>query len=48
MDGRVAWIGLALSYVMMLDVLELFTEDEGCMQAVYCLRGEDVAFYASE
>ena len=46
--GRVAWIGLALTYVLLLRASELFVEDDGRVHAVYGLRGGDVAFYAGE
>ena len=46
--GRVAWIGLSLTYLILLRVSELFAEDDGSMHIVYCLRGGDVAFYAGE
>jgi len=45
---RVAWIVLALSYLMSLPLSELFAEGDGRVHAVYCLRGGDVAFYAGE
>ena len=45
--GRVAWIGLALTYLLLLRASELFVEDDGRVHAVYCLR-ENVAFYAGE
>ena len=46
--GRVAWIGLALTYLTRLGASELFAEDDGILHAVYCFRGRDVAFYAGE
>ena len=46
--GRVAWIGLALTYLLLLRVSELFAEDDGRVHAVYGLRGGGVAFYAGE
>ena len=46
--GRVAWIGLALAYLLLLRASELFAEDDGRVHAVYCLRGGDLAFYAGE
>ena len=46
--GRVAWIGLALTYLLLLRASELFAEDDGRVHAVYCLRGGVVAFYAGE
>ena len=48
MGGRVAWIGLALTNLLLLRVSNLFAEDDGSIHTVYCLRGGDVAFYASE
>ena len=45
---RVAWIGLALTYLLLLRASELFAEDDGRVHALYCLRGEDVAFYVGE
>ena len=32
---RVAWIGLALTYLQLLRASELFTEDDGRVHAVY-------------
>lgn len=46
--GRVAWIRLALSYLILLRVSELFAQDDGKVHAVYCLRGKEVEFYAGE
>ena len=46
--GRVAWIGLALTYLLLLRASKLFTEDGSRVRAVYCLRGGDVTFYAGE
>ena len=43
-DGRVAWIGLALSELLLLRKSDLFTEDDSRVHAVYCLRGGDVAW----
>ena len=48
MGGRVVWIGLALTYLLLLRASELFAEDDGRVHAVYCLRGGDVVFYAGE
>ena len=48
MGGRVAWIGLALTYLLLLRATELFVEDDSSVHAVYGLRGGDVAFYAAE
>ena len=42
------WIGLVLSYLMLLKVSELFAEDNGRAHAVYCFKGEDMTFYAGE
>lgn len=42
-----AWIGLALSYLMLLRASELFVDDYGREHTVNYLRGEDVAFYTS-
>ena len=42
------WIGLALTYLLLLRASELFAEDDGSVHAVYCLSGGDVAFYAGE
>lgn len=48
MDGRVAWIRLALTYLILLSegVRVVRREDDG--NVVYCLRGRDVALYAVE
>ena len=46
--GSVTWIGLALSYLMLLRISELFAEDDGKVHATYSLRGEDVSFYAGK
>ena len=46
--GRVAWIGLALTYLILLRASGMFAEENGSVHAVYCLRVEDVAFYAGE
>ena len=43
-----AWIGLALTNLLLLRVSNLFAEDDGSIHAVYCLRGGDVAFNTSE
>ena len=48
MGGIVAWIGLELTYFLLLKASELFAEDEGSVHAVYDLRGGDVVFYESE
>jgi len=34
--GSVTWIGLALSYLMLLRISELFAEDDGKVHTVYC------------
>ena len=47
-SGRVAWIGLALTYLLLPRASELFAEDDGSVHAVYGLRGGDVAFYEGE
>ena len=44
----VAWIGLALTYLILLEASELFAEDDGSVHAVYCLGGGDVVFYPGE
>ena len=46
--ARVAWIGLPLTYLLLLRASELFAEDDGRLHAVYCLRRGDVAFYVGE
>ena len=46
--GRVAWIGLDLTYLLLLRASELFAEDNGSLHAVYVLRVGDVAFYTGE
>lgn len=48
MDGRVAWIRLALTYLILLSegVRVVRREDDG--NVVNCLRGRDVALYAVE
>jgi len=43
--GRVMWIGLALSYFLMLRASELFAGKKGVYHKVYCLRRGDVAFF---
>lgn len=40
--GRVAKIGLVMSYRMLLRVSELLIETDGRVCGVYCLKGEDV------
>lgn len=44
---RMTWIGLALSYLLLLKEHEFIVED-GRVHAVYCLRGENTAFCAGE
>ena len=46
--GRIAWIGLALTYLLLLRASELYAEDDGKVYAVNCLKGRDVAFFAGE
>ena len=46
--GRIAWIGFALTYLLLLRASELYAEDDGKVHAVYCLRGRDVAFFVGE
>ena len=48
MGGIVAWIGLALTYLMLLRASEFFAEDDGSVHVVYCLGGGDVVFYPGE
>lgn len=43
--GRVVWIGLALSYFLMLRASELFAGEKGEFHSIYCLRRGDVAFF---
>lgn len=40
------WVTLA--YLMLMRASELFTEDYGRLNSVYCLRGEDEVFYAGQ
>lgn len=42
--GRVAGLGVALTYLVLLRASELFADDDGDVHAMYCLRGRDVAF----
>ena len=44
--GRIAWIGLALTYLLLLRASELYAEDSGRVHAQYCLRRKDIAFFA--
>ena len=46
--GRVAWIALPLTYLLLLRASELFAEDDGSVHAVYVLIGGDMAFYEGE
>ena len=43
--GRIVWIGLALTYQLLLRASELFAEEGGKVHEVYCLRRGDVAFF---
>ena len=43
--GRVLWIGLALTYFLMLRASELFANGKGVFHKIYCLRRGDVAFF---
>ena len=43
--GRIVWIGLALTYQLLLRASELFAEEGGKVQEVHCLRRGDVAFF---
>ena len=43
--GRVAWTGLALSYILMLRATELFAWENGDFHIIYCLRKGDVVFF---
>lgn len=42
--GRIAWIGLALTFFIPLKASELFVEDISKMFVLYCLREEDGSF----
>lgn len=46
--GKIALIGLALSYLMLLRASESFAEDDCRLPSVWCLNEEEVAFYVSE
>ena len=48
MGGRVAWIGLTLTCLLLLTASELFAKDDGSVHAVYGLRMGVVAFYEGE
>lgn len=39
---------MALTYLILLRASELFSEDDGVMHAVYCLKGGYLAFYVGE
>ena len=43
--GRIVWIGLALTYQLLLRASDLFAEEGGKVHEVYCLRRGDVAFF---
>ena len=43
--GRIVWIGLALTYQLLLWASELFAEEGRKAHEVYCLRRGDVAFF---
>ena len=43
--GRIAWIGLALTYQLLLRTSELFADKGGKVHEVCCLRRGDVAFF---
>ena len=45
MGSRVMWIGLALTYRLLLRASELFAEENGVFHELYCLRRGDVAFF---
>ena len=42
------WIGLALTYLLMLRASELFAEKDGKIHEVYCLCRGDVAFFEGD
>lgn len=42
--GKVNWIGLALTYLMLLRASGLFAEDDEKVHDIYCLIGEGAAF----
>lgn len=46
--GRVLWLGLAMSYFLLLRASELFAEKSGKIHGIYGLRRGDVAFFAGE
>lgn len=49
MGTRIARVKLVLSCLRLLtEGVGILTEDDSRAHAVYCLRGEDVAFYAGE
>ena len=43
--GRIAWIGSALSYQLLLRASELLAREGGGVYRVYCLRKGDIAFF---
>ena len=43
--GKVVWIGLALSYFLMLRASELFAGEKREFHSVYCLRRGGVTFF---
>ena len=45
---RVAWIGLPLTYLLLLRASELFAEDSGSVHTVYVLIGVDMTFCEGE
>lgn len=45
-SGRVAWIRLVQSYLMLMRESEVFAKNDGKVHAVYCLRGGP-GFYVS-
>lgn len=48
MGRRVAWIGLSLTYIILLRASELSTKEDSRVHTMYCLRRGDVVFYAGE
>ena len=42
-EGKVLWIGLALTYLLMLRSEELYGRERVRVYEVHCLQGEDVA-----
>ena len=43
--GTVVWIGLALSYFLVLRASELLAGEKGEFHSIYCLRSRGVAFF---